>query len=111
MNDGHRIPHLLPCVAVASHVDLLDGVDIGPRDVTDDLLGLILNALPHLHRRENHFNLLRPEAEKGLGKGDALSKVEVWLDGVAEHAAHDVEAFDFLPDKFHAVQRRDVVAL
>ena len=34
---SHRVPHLLPCVAVIVQINLLDGMNVGPADVADDL--------------------------------------------------------------------------
>ena len=39
LNNGQCVPHLLACIAVARHIDLLDGVYVSPRDIADDLLG------------------------------------------------------------------------
>ena len=35
MDEGHRIPHLLSRVAVIIHINLLDGMNVGPIDVAE----------------------------------------------------------------------------
>ena len=90
LDDGHRVPHLLPRITVVCHIHLLDGVTVGPVDVGNDLIGEVLHLLPHLHGREDHVNILRPEVEERVREFHALLEVEVGLVCHIEDASHEV---------------------
>ncbi len=105
VDDGEGVPHLLACVAVAAHVNLLDGVGVCPADVGDDLLGRVFDGIASFAGGEDDVDVAWPEFEEGLGEADALGEVVFdGFDGVAEDTAHDVEAFDFAAHEFHAVE-------
>ena len=111
IDDGHRVPHLLTCVAVIVQVDLLDGMNVGPRDVADDLLRNIFHGVAHFAGRERHGHVVGPEEEKVRCKLDALPEVVVGFYGFAKHAAHQVNMLHLLAHKFYAAEWRKAVAL
>jgi hypothetical protein len=55
IDDYQGIPHLLACVAIEVHIDLFDGMNIGPVDVGNHLLRGILYLVSYLTRRENNI--------------------------------------------------------
>ena len=111
IDDGHRVPHLLTCVAVIVQVDLLDGMNVSPRDVADDLFRNIFHGVAHFAGRERHGYVVGPKDEKVRCKLDALSEVVVGFYDIAKHAAHHVNMFHFLAYKLYTVEWRKAIAL
>ena len=79
LDHHHRIPHLLPSVAVVLHIDLLDGVNVGPVDVADHSLRPVVDLVAHLHGREDDIHFARPQFKEQFGIRRILKEIIVGL--------------------------------